>query len=134
MSATVTLSRKGLIAAKWPARDRAIMKTASSYLNRLQETDPGEGAFGAAYQVVQPSVGTRSGGQGGAPELDDDPEFIRRFEAEAQIAARLPHMRPAHQPRAPVVGVATARTSAADDTIVVSDVDPAKRVATARSC
>jgi serine/threonine protein kinase len=50
-----------------------------------------EGAFGAVYRAVQPSVGREVAVKVVRPELADDPEFIRRFEAEAQIVARLEH-------------------------------------------
>jgi len=50
-----------------------------------------EGSFGAVYLATQPSVGREVAVKVVRPELADDPEFIRRFEAEAQIVARLEH-------------------------------------------
>ncbi len=51
----------------------------------------GRGAFGAVYRAYQPSVGREVAIKVIAPELADDPKFIRRFEAEAQIVAGLEH-------------------------------------------
>ena len=50
-----------------------------------------EGAFGAIYRGVQPSVGREVAIKVVKPELADDPRFITRFEAEAQLVARLEH-------------------------------------------
>ena len=50
-----------------------------------------EGAFGAIYRGVQPSVGREVAVKVVRPELADDPRFIARFEAEAQLVARLEH-------------------------------------------
>ncbi len=50
-----------------------------------------EGAFGAIYRGVQPSVGREVAVKVVKPELADDPRFIARFEAEAQLVARLEH-------------------------------------------
>ena len=51
----------------------------------------GRGAFGAVYRAYQPIVGREVAIKVIAPELADDPRFIRRFEAEAQIVAGLEH-------------------------------------------
>ncbi|MDP9333979.1 MAG: protein kinase, partial [Actinomycetota bacterium] len=51
----------------------------------------GEGAFGAVYRAVQPSVGREVAIKVVRPELADDAQFVRRFEAEAQLVARLEH-------------------------------------------
>ncbi|HSB86345.1 MAG TPA: protein kinase [Ilumatobacteraceae bacterium] len=51
----------------------------------------GHGAFGAVYRAYQPIVGREVAIKVIAPELADDPTFIRRFEAEAQIVAGLEH-------------------------------------------
>ena len=51
----------------------------------------GRGAFGAVYRAYQPIVGREVAIKVIAPELADDPAFIRRFEADAQIVARLEH-------------------------------------------
>ena len=51
----------------------------------------GEGAFGAIYRATQPSVGREVAIKVVKPELSNDPEFVRRFEVEAQTVARLEH-------------------------------------------
>ena len=51
----------------------------------------GEGAFGVAYRAYQPAVGREVAIKVIRPELANDPNFIRRFEAEAQLVARLEH-------------------------------------------
>lgn len=57
-----------------------------------------EGSFGAVYRATQPSVGREVAVKVVRAELADDPDFIRRFESEAQIVARLehPHIVPLH--------------------------------------
>ena len=57
-----------------------------------------EGAFGTIYRGTQPSVGREVAIKVVKPELADDPRFIARFEAEAQLVARLehPHIVPLH--------------------------------------
>ena len=51
----------------------------------------GEGAFGSVYRAVQPSVGREVAVKVIRAELADDPRFVQRFEAEAQLVARLEH-------------------------------------------
>jgi DNA-binding SARP family transcriptional activator/tRNA A-37 threonylcarbamoyl transferase component Bud32 len=51
----------------------------------------GQGAFATVYRAVQPQVGREVAVKSIRPELADHPEFIRRFEAEAQLVARLEH-------------------------------------------
>ncbi len=51
----------------------------------------GEGAYGVAYRAYQPAVGREVAIKVIRPELADDPSFIRRFETEAQLVARLEH-------------------------------------------
>ena len=51
----------------------------------------GEGAFGAVYRAMQPSVGREVAVKVVRAELADDPRFVQRFEAEAQLVARLEH-------------------------------------------
>jgi serine/threonine protein kinase len=51
----------------------------------------GEGGFGAVYRARQLSVGRDVAIKVVRPEFADDAEFIRRFEAEAQLVARLEH-------------------------------------------
>ena len=51
----------------------------------------GEGAFGNVYRAFQPAVGREVAIKVIRPELANDPNFIRRFEAEAQVIAQLEH-------------------------------------------
>jgi WD40 repeat protein/DNA-binding SARP family transcriptional activator len=51
----------------------------------------GEGAFGIVYRAIQPKVHRDVAVKAIHPHLANDPEFIRRFEAEAQFIARLEH-------------------------------------------
>jgi WD40 repeat protein/DNA-binding SARP family transcriptional activator/tRNA A-37 threonylcarbamoyl transferase component Bud32 len=51
----------------------------------------GQGAFGTVYRALQPQVGREVAVKSIRPVLADHPEFIRRFEAEAQLVARLEH-------------------------------------------
>ncbi|HET6836099.1 MAG TPA: extracellular solute-binding protein [Acidimicrobiales bacterium] len=51
----------------------------------------GDGAFGPAYRAYQPAVGREVAITVIPPERADDPVFIRRFEAEAELVARLEH-------------------------------------------
>lgn len=58
----------------------------------------GSGAFGVVHRAYQPSVGREVAIKIIRPEFANDPEFIRRFEVEAQLVARLehPHIVPLH--------------------------------------
>jgi serine/threonine protein kinase/DNA-binding SARP family transcriptional activator/ABC-type glycerol-3-phosphate transport system substrate-binding protein len=51
----------------------------------------GEGGFGVVYRAYQPAVGREVAIKVIRPELANDPAFVRRFEAEAQLVARLEH-------------------------------------------
>ncbi|MFN2138026.1 MAG: protein kinase domain-containing protein, partial [Candidatus Promineifilaceae bacterium] len=51
----------------------------------------GEGTFGAVHRAVQPAVSREVAVKVIRHKYADDPEFIRRFEAEAQVIARLEH-------------------------------------------
>jgi WD40 repeat protein/DNA-binding SARP family transcriptional activator len=51
----------------------------------------GEGAFGAVHRAFQPEVGREVAVKIVHPRLAKDPEFVRRFAAEAQLVARLEH-------------------------------------------
>ncbi len=52
----------------------------------------GTGGFGAVYRACQVSVGREVAIKVILPRFSNNPDFIRRFEIEAQIIARLEHM------------------------------------------
>jgi WD40 repeat protein/serine/threonine protein kinase len=52
----------------------------------------GKGGFGAVYRAYQPSVGREVALKAILPAYVNHPEFIRRFEVEAQLVARLEHL------------------------------------------
>jgi serine/threonine protein kinase len=51
----------------------------------------GAGGFGAVYRAYQTTVGREVAVKIILPGLANQPEFIRRFEGEAQLVARLEH-------------------------------------------
>jgi serine/threonine protein kinase len=51
----------------------------------------GEGTFGTVHRAFQPEVGREVAVKVIRPGLANNPEFIRRFGAEAQLVARLEH-------------------------------------------
>ncbi len=51
----------------------------------------GEGAFGTIHRAIQPGIGREVAVKVIRRRYANDPEFIRRFEAEAQTIARLEH-------------------------------------------
>ncbi len=51
----------------------------------------GSGGFGVVYKAVQPSVKREVAVKIILPKFANQPEFIRRFESEAQLVARLEH-------------------------------------------
>ena len=51
----------------------------------------GEGSFGVVHRALQPQVGRDVAIKSIHPDLANDPGFIRRFEREAQLVARLEH-------------------------------------------
>ena len=51
----------------------------------------GEGAFGVVYRALQPQVEREVAIKAIHPDLANHPDFVRRFEREAQIVARLEH-------------------------------------------
>ena len=57
---------------------------------RLLET-VGAGGFGAVYRAEQPQIGREVAIKIILPEYANHPDFIRRFEVEAQVIARLEH-------------------------------------------
>jgi hypothetical protein len=52
----------------------------------------GVGGFGAVYRAHQPIVGREVAIKVILPQYANQPDFIRRFEVEAQLVARLEHM------------------------------------------
>jgi WD40 repeat protein/serine/threonine protein kinase/DNA-binding winged helix-turn-helix (wHTH) protein len=51
----------------------------------------GEGSFGVVHRALQPQVDREVAIKVVRPQFVDDPDFIRRFEVEAQLVARLEH-------------------------------------------
>lgn len=51
----------------------------------------GKGAFGTVHRAFQPEVGREVAIKVMGPRLADHPDFIRRFDVEAQLIARLEH-------------------------------------------
>jgi WD40 repeat protein/serine/threonine protein kinase len=51
----------------------------------------GEGAFGVVHRAAQPQIGREVAIKAVPPELANHPDFVRRFEREAQIVAKLEH-------------------------------------------
>jgi serine/threonine protein kinase len=52
----------------------------------------GEGAYGAVYRAFQPQVKREVAVKIILPQYADQPDFIRRFETEAQLVAQLEHL------------------------------------------
>ena len=52
----------------------------------------GEGAFGAVYRAHQPVIDREVAVKVILPEYASRPDFIRRFESEAQLIAQLEHV------------------------------------------
>ncbi len=51
----------------------------------------GAGGFGAVYRAYQAAIRREVAVKAILPQFANEPEFVRRFEAEAQIVARLEH-------------------------------------------
>ncbi len=51
----------------------------------------GTGSFGAVYRAIQPSVGREVAIKIILPDYANRPEFVRRFDTEARLVARLEH-------------------------------------------
>ena len=75
----------------------------------------GAGGFGAVYRAYQTTVGREVAVKIILPVLANQPEFIRRFEGEAQIVARLA------DPHPPKIAVCTNRFK---DDGVIDLIDP----------
>ena len=101
--------RAGARGAGPRARRRSLARTSGRLHERILREDPdldlegeplrgyrlleqvGEGAFGVVYRAIQPQVGREVAIKAVHPELANHPDFVRRFEREAQIVARLEH-------------------------------------------
>jgi WD40 repeat protein/DNA-binding SARP family transcriptional activator len=68
------------------ARPRPPLRAIRGY--ELQE-QIGSGSYGAVYRAYQPAVGREVAVKVILPQYANDPQFIRRFEVEAQVIARL---------------------------------------------
>jgi DNA-binding SARP family transcriptional activator/WD40 repeat protein len=79
-------------------RDRASRDIGVRSRGYLLGERLGGGAFGSVYRAIQPGVGREVAVKVIRAELADDPAFVRRFEAEAQLVANLehPHIVPLH--------------------------------------
>jgi len=51
----------------------------------------GAGGFGVVYRAYQPLIGREVAVKVILPQYANQPDFIRRFEVEAQLIARLEH-------------------------------------------
>ncbi|GAB5490914.1 MAG: hypothetical protein Phog2KO_11290 [Phototrophicaceae bacterium] len=51
----------------------------------------GAGGFGAVFRAIQPTIGREVAVKIILPQYANQPEFVRRFEVEAQLVARLEH-------------------------------------------
>jgi serine/threonine protein kinase/WD40 repeat protein/DNA-binding SARP family transcriptional activator len=84
------------------AADDPALRGAASVGGRLRGYELheviGRGAFGVVHRAVQPTVHRDVAVKIIRPALADAPPFVRRFEAEAQLVARLehPHIVPLH--------------------------------------
>jgi transcriptional regulator with XRE-family HTH domain len=79
----------------------------------------GAGGFGAVYRAVQPGVEREVAVKIILPQYANHPDFIRRFEAEAQLVARLEH--PRQMPAVPPHGDLPAGHPALGDSQQASD-------------
>ena len=68
--------------------DRSVLRPARGYV--LREVI-GAGAFGTVYRAFHAAVGREVAVKAIRREFADDPVFIRRFEAEAQLVASIEH-------------------------------------------
>jgi DNA-binding SARP family transcriptional activator/ABC-type glycerol-3-phosphate transport system substrate-binding protein len=94
----------------------------------------GEGAFGVVYRAIQPQVGREVAIKAVHPELANHPDFVRRFDHEAQIVARLehPHVVPLYdywrEPDAAYLVMRFLRGGSVEDLLEVGPLDPARVV------
>lgn len=68
------------------------LETPARRVRGYQLREPiGRGAFGTVYRALQPELGREVAIKVIHAGLADDPDFVRRFEREAQVVARLEH-------------------------------------------
>ncbi len=94
----------------------------------------GEGAFGVVYRAIQPQVGREVAIKAVHPELANHPDFVRRFDHEAQIVARLehPHVVPLYdywrEPNAAYLVMRFLRGGSVEELLEAGPLDPARVV------
>ena len=94
----------------------------------------GEGAFGVVHRAIQPQVGRDVAIKAVHPELANHPDFVRRFEREAQIVARLehPHIVPLYdywrEPDAAYLVMRFLRGGSVEDLLRSGPVEPSRVV------
>jgi WD40 repeat protein/DNA-binding SARP family transcriptional activator len=92
----------------------------------------GEGAFGVVYRATQPQIGREVAIKAVHPELANHPDFVRRFEREAQIVARLehPHVVPLYdywrEPDAAYLVMRYLRGGSLEDLLADGPLEPAR--------
>jgi DNA-binding SARP family transcriptional activator/ABC-type glycerol-3-phosphate transport system substrate-binding protein len=94
----------------------------------------GEGAFGVVYRAIQPQVGREVAIKAVHPELANHPDFVRRFDHEAQIVARLehPHVVPLYdywrEPNAAYLVMRFLRGGSVENLLEAGPLDPTRVV------
>ena len=94
----------------------------------------GEGAFGVVYRAIQPQVGREVAIKAVHPELANHPDFVRRFDREAQIVARLehPHVVPLYdywrEPDAAYLVMRFLRGGSVEDMLEAGPIEPSRVV------
>ena len=94
----------------------------------------GEGAFGVVHRAIQPQVGREVAIKAVHPELANHPDFVRRFDHEAQIVARLehPHVVPLYdywrEPDAAYLVMRFLRGGSVEDLLEAGPLEPSRVV------
>ena len=94
----------------------------------------GEGAFGVVHRAIQPQVGREVAIKAVHPELANHPDFVRRFDHEAQIVARLehPHVVPLYdywrEPNAAYLVMRFLRGGSVEDLLEAGPLEPTRVV------
>jgi serine/threonine protein kinase len=91
--ALVDLERRILAGDRSLDHERAVPSQTTRLAVRGYEVrEPiGDGNLGATYRAYQPAVGREVAITVLGPDVANDPAFIRRFDAEAELVARLEH-------------------------------------------